>query len=73
MQYSSHCVMMGRVKFVNLLVRTGEEDQDMRTKGTGNRKKKKCRTGGGNATWGNSDLDLASKRAFAWSQELHLW
>lgn len=45
----------------------------MRTKGTGNRKKKKCRTGEGNATWGNSDLDLASKRAFAWSQDLHLW
>lgn len=29
----------------------------MRTKGIGNRKKNKCRTGKGNASWGNSDLD----------------
>jgi len=71
-QYSSYCVMVGRVKFVNILVRTGEEDWDMRTKGVGNGKKKKCRTGEGNATWGNSDLDLASKPAFAWTQDLHL-
>lgn len=56
---------------VNLLVRTREEDQDMRTKGIWNRKKNKCRIGEGNATQENSGLDLASKPDFAWSQDLH--
>lgn len=40
----------------------------MWTRSTGNRKQKNCGTEVGNGTWRNSDVDLASKSAFPWSQ-----